>query len=380
MGKNLKGKELGKGFRQHKSGKFEARCTYCGHYIDVYGDTLDECREKLETARQQIKNGTYIESDKITLENYFETEYLDAKQRKCTDSTIVHKKYTFEHCIRPYKIATMKIQSIERRDIKLHRDALAKDKSANRVNETLGMLNDIFNCAIRDGIININPCTLIDRLSYECQVSNEKDGHHRALSVEEVLRLQDNFDSWYRNLFDCLIYTGCRIGEMTSLTWNDIDFANREISINKTVSVDQNEKVITKSPKTKNSIRKVGINDLCFKALMKQKALVDLFFGISIDGDSLVFPSMGGTYLRNSTVNDAFERACEKAGIPKITAHATRHTYTTLMYYGGMNQSILEKSLGHSNGAMTSYYTHTKDEQVIDEMQKLAVVFTRKAI
>lgn len=392
MGKDLKGKELGKGYRQHRSGTYEARGTYCGHKIDVYGKDYEECRDKFEAIRQQIKNGTFVESDKITLETYFDTEYLETKKNhKCADSTIVSRKYFFENCVRNYPIAKKRLQSIERRDIKLHCNALVKEKSARRVNDTIGFLNDIFNCALRDGIININPCTLVERLPYESTVSNEKDGHHRALTVDEIAKLQETFDPWYRNLFDCLIYTGCRIGELTSLTWNDIDFEKGELNIDKTLSLDQNENVIVKSPKTKNSIRKVGINSLCLDALKKQRAMIEIFFGTSYtlsfpakgkthSDDGLVFPSMGGTFLRNSTVNDAFERACIKADIPKITAHATRHTYTTLMYYGGMKQAVLEKSLGHTNGAMTSLYTHTRDNQVINEMQKLETVFMHKVI
>ena len=55
-----------------------------------------------------------------------------------------------------------------------------------------------------------------------------------------------------------LLYTGMRRGEIAALTWDDIDFENDVIQINKAVTF-KNNRPLVKTPKTKNSVRNIPL-------------------------------------------------------------------------------------------------------------------------
>ena len=73
MGKNLKGKELGKGITQRKNG------VYHGRYVDrfgarrsVYGTTVKEVKAKLAEAELNEQKLSNIVDEKITLDEWYE--------------------------------------------------------------------------------------------------------------------------------------------------------------------------------------------------------------------------------------------------------------------------------------------------------------------
>ena len=72
-------------------------------------------------------------------------------------------------------------------------------------------------------------------------------------------------------MFRLLAFTGMRKGEMQALTWDDIDFINNTININKTVALNMNKQLIVQSPKSKSSVRKISIDDGTSMLLKKWK-------------------------------------------------------------------------------------------------------------
>ena len=65
-------------------------------------------------------------------------------------------------------------------------------------------------------------------------------------------------DSIYAVIFEVLFWTGMREGEALALTYQDIDFVNNQIRINKTYYRDNGQDIIT-TPKTDNSVRVVDV-------------------------------------------------------------------------------------------------------------------------
>ena len=73
MGKNLKGKECGKGICQRKDGQYYARFVdRSGKRRDGYFATLPDARNWLEDARYQDKHGKPITSPDMTVDEWFE--------------------------------------------------------------------------------------------------------------------------------------------------------------------------------------------------------------------------------------------------------------------------------------------------------------------
>lgn len=74
MGKDLTGKELGKGFTQRKDGRYQTRISLGGEKkpICLYGHTLKEVKKKREKLLEKTKYGLDIDTHKITLNQWFE--------------------------------------------------------------------------------------------------------------------------------------------------------------------------------------------------------------------------------------------------------------------------------------------------------------------
>ena len=73
MGKNLKGKECGKGICQRKDGKFSARYSAKnGARREKHFDTLPEARNWLADAQYEDKHDAYNPSSEMTVDAWFE--------------------------------------------------------------------------------------------------------------------------------------------------------------------------------------------------------------------------------------------------------------------------------------------------------------------
>lgn len=141
-----------------------------------------------------------------------------------------------------------------------------------------------------------------------------------------------------------------RIGEINALHINDINFKDKTISVNKTISRDNNYKdYINNKPKTKSSIRKVPINIFLYTPLKKFcKGKTGLLFS-----DERI--------ISTSSINSEFKRLNKKYKFKKgdVNTHMLRHTFATRCIEAGMQPIVLKKLLGHSKISTTlDTYSH----------------------
>lgn len=72
MGKNLKGKELGKGISQRKDGKYEARyIDITGKRRSIYGDKLSDVRQQLIEAKYKTQNDMATYNSNMTVDEWY---------------------------------------------------------------------------------------------------------------------------------------------------------------------------------------------------------------------------------------------------------------------------------------------------------------------
>ena len=76
MGKDLKGRDLGKGIRQRKDGRYEARAIVNSVKINIIKPTLKECMADFKEAKEMANNNMDIKRTSITLNEWFE-EWFD---------------------------------------------------------------------------------------------------------------------------------------------------------------------------------------------------------------------------------------------------------------------------------------------------------------
>lgn len=167
--------------------------------------------------------------------------------------------------------------------------------------------------------------------------------------------------------------TGMRVGEILGVTWDDLDFENGALDINK--SWDYKFNTGFKPTKTESSIRKIYLDHNTLEIFKnyynKQK---ELFENNSIDNDNnsiFVHPLNG--VITSAAINKALKKICNDTNIsPSITVHGMRHTLASILLYKGVSIYKVSRLLGHSSVATTqNTYTHIIKELDQEENKKI---------
>ncbi len=211
--KDLKGREFPKEIYQRKDGRYEAGALINGIRIQLYNFNLKKLKVEFEKRKEEAKQGADKKLSNITLDEWFE-EWL--KYRANFGRLIGNMKVT--------EIRNMDIQDVintmqqEGRVISSMRDAL-------------GRVRECLESAKNNRIISENPCFDINITVPWENVSKER----RFLSQGNRF-LQQVEDNWYKEMFYIMFLTGMRIGEVGGLKWEDVDFKNKCININCSLS------------------------------------------------------------------------------------------------------------------------------------------------
>ena len=175
-------------------------------------------------------------------------------------------------------------------------------------------------------------------------------------------------DQEYKTFFLMLYYLGLRQGECCALTWNDIDFKNNTLNINKTLTTKiKGEKWTISVPKTKNSIRVLPITNLVLNNLKIMCDDVKQYKDYSKDW--FVF---GKTRpFAETSIQKRKNNYCKLAEVKQIRIHDFRHSCASLLINQGASIALVSKYLGHGNISITlNTYTHMYKSE-LENMTKI---------
>lgn len=172
-----------------------------------------------------------------------------------------------------------------------------------------------------------------------------------------------------------MLLCGLRKSEVIALRWEDIDFVNKTINVNKNARlIDSNTYEVKQGTKNGKG-RIVPFPNLLNDVLSVQKEQSrSKYLTYQTDGtmhSPTSFAQMWKSYettLNYNANGDLSRNYFNPKGVPKvlqhITPHMLRHTYATLLYTSGVDVLTASKLLGHSNVEVTlGIYTHLQEER-----------------
>ena len=382
------GRVLMTGEQQLVDGSYEYRIMVKNRRYSICCDDLDELRE--EEKKFDLDKANLNEKPLLNTINDAYIQWAENK-KGIKPNTFVNYKYSYEHYVKP-SFGRMRLSDLRKSDIKKFYNKLADTYflKANSIDNVHTVLHQVLQIAADDGIIPSNPS---DRALFELRRSHNYDGEKKiALSVEEeklfLIFVKDSvqYSRWYP-IFDVLFHTGMRIGEATALTWNDIDFDNNEIHINKTLVYYSNGGKCTYSintPKTESGTRTVPmIGDVKFVLLNELQRLnkEELRCRTVVDGiTDFVFINRFGDVLNFNAVNKAIKRIVRDCNdqilattvdpencllLPNFSCHNLRHTFATRLYESQkISLKAIQEILGHADISTTlDIYTKLTDKK-----------------
>jgi len=165
-----------------------------------------------------------------------------------------------------------------------------------------------------------------------------------------------------------LSFTGLRKGEALGLTWNNVDFEKKTITVERT-----RDKNGARPPKTKNSYRTILIDDSLIHQLKLYRTWCKqtmLSFGKRLsDGDFIFISHQSGTPTGENTLKYSFDRILNKPGLKTITPHGLRHTHATILIAQRIPVKVIAERLGNTPQMILDLYGHNfkalEEESVI---------------
>lgn len=213
------------------------------------------------------------------------------------------------------------------------------------IRNQLSFLRAALDEAVTDGVLQINPVSLVTASRYQSDKSGaESDYIVDPLSPVEVDALLSHAgNKQWENLFMFAIQTGLRSSELCALRWRDIDF------IEKTAHVQSASVVgVIKGTKTKAGTRKVELTKEAMIALANQKP-----FTFMKDGTIFEDPKTGKPWASADAIRKkAWVPTLRKAGIRYRNPYQTRHTFATSHISRGANLFWLAAQMGHKGPEM----------------------------
>lgn len=173
----------------------------------------------------------------------------------------------------------------------------------------------------------------------------------------------------YHAIFRTLAFTGLRRGELMALTWEDIDFDKKNISISKTCARGKDYKLVIQAPKTKSSLRTISIDDKTLDVLKHwkvQQRIESLKFGHNtMDKKQNVFTDVTtNKILYPEHVNKALNDICNDNNFKRIKVHGFRHVHCSLLFEAGLTIQEVQDRLGHGDIKTTmDIYAHVTEKQ-----------------
>ncbi|BBM18952.1 site-specific integrase [Enterococcus avium] len=227
----------------------------------------------------------------------------------------------------------------------------------------------IFDFALKMNVLKDNPMSHVSFSKGKRGQIVEKEMFLESDDLKRFLECCEN-DSFPLTLpfFRLLAFTGLRKGEALALTWNDIDFKNNQITVDKTASINEKNKVVATSPKTPSSNRTISIDQRTVDVLKRwrkeQREYLLAYGHNSLKPNQLVFASKRNNFISLTRFNNVLYRICDDNNFSRLKIHGFRHTHCSLLFEAGLSVKEVQDRLGHSNVQTTlNIYTHVTKKQ-----------------
>lgn len=220
-------------------------------------------------------------------------------------------------------------------------------------------LSPIFSTAVKKELLLKNP---VMNATTPKDTDIEERVYLDAEHCKKLLTIINEFNNpQLTRLIRILLFTGMRIGEITGLHWNDVDFERSTLTIRYSLYRSKGQYKLG-TPKTKSSARVISLPPQVMETLMKQmdwqKQRKQDTGSRWIDRGT-VFTGEYGEYMNGNYVNSEFKELLKKHDFPNVHIHDLRHANASLLINMGVPVKVISEHLRHCDTRTTeNIYAH----------------------
>ena len=290
------------------------------------------------------------------------------RQRKCgrSDNTINKYEVDYKRFFEGDEIEDMRVQDITDECISefILRLLDRKEIPYRALKAMFGYMNGVFEKSIIDKLIQENPCKYIDLPIYRsrCTEPRAKSAKERTVSEYEkkvlLQKLQRTYESnpsyIVQYAVEFSMYSGMRVGELSGLKWEDIDFDSKTITVRRSEKYSRETKEYYISTTKNDKVRIIPLTDEMEDVLLRaRKAEIKSgFLG------EYVFSNENGRIHARTISDCARNKTMSKDFINPKSIHALRRTLNSNLRCNGVSATVAASLLGHSEKVNEENYTY----------------------
>ena len=307
--------------------------------------------------KNQCKNEPATLNNNITLAQYIEIFKNEVSPIKHSKSTQARNKMEYQRILP--RLGHIKLRELKPEDFRSFYAEMRKVKSS-RTCEPLSessieglhsVVCSILTSAMEQGYITHNPAWRTykpEGIKKEKVIADEE-------TMQKILSALETESIKYEVYFKIIIATGIRRGECCGIKWEDIDFKDKSIRIQRNVVRVQGEEVFTKPPKTASGKRYVYFSDSLASLLGDYKDFcaghIETYENRKLTDDTYLFRQTGTSLpMIPDTFSTRFKKILRNNNLPEdLNIHSLRHTNASLLIANGTDVATVASLLGHAH-------------------------------
>lgn len=260
-------------------------------------------------------------------------EFLKIKKLDLKKGTIRRYMTSFNQI--DVDLGDMIVSNIKPEHIEAYKNKRRISRKGATVNRDVTLLKTFFQWAIKQGFASQNPA--IDVTHFK-----EPQKEPRVLSASECVKLINACDEPHLRTFIMIaLHTGCRLEEILSLKWENVDFNSKTF-------------LVLFSKRNQDDVIRMDSELTKYLLSVRRK-------------DGYVVCKNDGSRFNN--IRKGWERAVKNAGIKRITPHDLRHTWATLLREAGADLRTLQELGRWSDLKLLERYSHVREQQLRDTVE-----------
>ncbi len=368
-------------FRKRKD-KWEYRIRYkeMGKYKETSKGgfkTKKEAQLAAAKVEEKLATGGNLKDSKITFNEYL-YEWLNTykKGNVAPRTYMVYEKNIRLHILPAF--GELRLKDLTRIKYQKFINGLMEKYSKKTVETINVTMHHALDIAVNElGILEKNPTS---KIKLRTTRVTSKDDEIKCYDIDELQQflnyvLKEKGGFKYFSLFMFLSRTGLRIGECLALQWEDVDFEEQKLFINKTlINTKRSEKILFGPPKNKSSKRTISLDPSTISHLKKMKIEQNkqvLKNGKYYKDYNFVFTHENNSCMLHPSSLKFLLEASKKGNFKYITLHGFRHTHAVHLLQSGANIKYVSERLGHSSIDMTAnvylHITKSMEETAVNQ-------------
>lgn len=315
--------------------------------------------------------GDRVVAKKITLRAFVESEWLKlidslAKAGRRAEQGVKTDRNVWRLYIEP-TLGDLRLGEIDGADVaRMLRELRERSHSESTCKSALSTLSAIYRLARKRKIVTRSP---IDELDPSERPRSDSMKNGRRLDERELDALVRHASGpdVHRVGVAILAYTGMRVSEALALTWDRIDFVDREVLVACQLTRATRRVPARVVPRKHNGEPYYALMFESLERVLTEHLERELEAGRGSASDFVLVSERTRRPLHQRTLSFAVEDAATSAGLGHVTPQTLRGSFASLAARRGVDPVQAAKMTGHSLDVWTRYYASDYGKPQRDE-------------